>query len=351
MKPIFILSFFALAFLPFSTSALTIDEGTFERGYTLTSEDHILAIHPQTHETTVVETSRDGSIVTVSLDPKGSIEGTLIMDVTNIAGRSLFYRAKSSADWEEVISDVVNGKVHLEGSIKNGQYGWKDYVEVTGKTQRISVNLDAPTVKKGYTIELPGLLKMGIVPDSVQENVTVRLKSDSIETTYPEGLELISPIMSYDVYHPDVAEVTKPILLSMDFQSDSEKEKALYYYDRNQQRWNLVPTTIDYERDEAHAVIWFPFAHIAVFEKPTVSQVGMGSWYGASHIGLASNDYPYGTLLRVTSLRDGRSVVAPVVSTGPFVPGRIVDLTKPAFEQIGDPYHDGVLKVKVEQVF
>jgi len=63
----------------------------------------------------------------------------------------------------------------------------------------------------------------------------------------------------------------------------------------------------------------------------------------------ASKQLPMGTLATVTNLETGKSVRVEVNDRGPFVPGRIIDLSRRA-AAILDMHEDGVTKVKVEAV-
>jgi peptidoglycan lytic transglycosylase len=71
-------------------------------------------------------------------------------------------------------------------------------------------------------------------------------------------------------------------------------------------------------------------------------QVGTASWYGSSFQGkptasgepynmydltAAHPELPLGTLVRVTNLHNGRSVVLRINDRGPVVPGRIIDVS------------------------
>jgi len=61
----------------------------------------------------------------------------------------------------------------------------------------------------------------------------------------------------------------------------------------------------------------------------------------------AHKSYPFGTLLKVTNLRNGQEVVVKVNDRGPFIKGRIVDLSYRAAKEIG-MLNAGVVEVKVE---
>jgi rare lipoprotein A len=58
---------------------------------------------------------------------------------------------------------------------------------------------------------------------------------------------------------------------------------------------------------------------------------------------------PFGTRLRVTNVTNGRSVVVRINDRGPFVPGRVVDLSGSAAESLG-MVERGIVKVKLDVV-
>jgi rare lipoprotein A len=57
----------------------------------------------------------------------------------------------------------------------------------------------------------------------------------------------------------------------------------------------------------------------------------------------------FGTWVKVTNKRNGRSVVVRINDRGPFVKGRVIDLSKSAFSAIANP-RLGVIGVVVEIV-
>ncbi len=63
----------------------------------------------------------------------------------------------------------------------------------------------------------------------------------------------------------------------------------------------------------------------------------------------AHNRLPFGTLIKVKNVENGKTVVVKVNDRGPFVKGRIIDLSKSAFDTIGDR-SSGVIKVKIEVI-
>ena len=64
----------------------------------------------------------------------------------------------------------------------------------------------------------------------------------------------------------------------------------------------------------------------------------------------AHRSLPFGTKVRVTNLLNNRSVTVKINDRGPFIEGRIIDLTRYAFSKIGDT-EQGLIKVKLEVTY
>jgi rare lipoprotein A len=60
-----------------------------------------------------------------------------------------------------------------------------------------------------------------------------------------------------------------------------------------------------------------------------------GEYASAGGLTAAHRSLPFGTLVRVTNDRTGRSVVVRINDRGPFVRGRVIDLTPAAARAIG----------------
>ena len=77
-------------------------------------------------------------------------------------------------------------------------------------------------------------------------------------------------------------------------------------------------------------------------------QGGRASWYAAaSSGGCAHRTLPKGTLVKVTNTANGRSTMCTVNERGPYVDGRIIDLSKGGFDQVAGS-HEGVINVMIE---
>jgi rare lipoprotein A len=89
---------------------------------------------------------------------------------------------------------------------------------------------------------------------------------------------------------------------------------------------------------------------------------GVASWYGPGFIGrrtangeiytareltAAHRTLPFGTLVRVTNLHNGQSVVVRINDRGPFVGERVIDLSQAAAERL-DMIRSGLAWVRLE---
>lgn len=105
--------------------------------------------------------------------------------------------------------------------------------------------------------------------------------------------------------------------------------------------------------------------------KPNVSSVSynelgtmIASWYGPGFHGkltangevynqlamtAAHKDLPFGTFLRITNQKNGKSVIVRINDRGPFIEGRDIDLSMGTALALG-MVQRGVIRVKVEEI-
>jgi rare lipoprotein A len=82
---------------------------------------------------------------------------------------------------------------------------------------------------------------------------------------------------------------------------------------------------------------------------PAWNETGIASWYGVPYHGrraangeiydmnqltAAHRTLPFGTMVRVTSETNGKSVTVRITDRGPFIDGRIIDLSREAAKRI-----------------
>lgn len=96
--------------------------------------------------------------------------------------------------------------------------------------------------------------------------------------------------------------------------------------------------------------------------KPLLTETGLASWYGAPyHNRAASNGkaydmhamtaahrtLPLGSVVRITNIKTGSAALVRITDRGPFIDGRIVDLSLAAAKKV-DVWQAGIAKVKLE---
>jgi rare lipoprotein A len=96
--------------------------------------------------------------------------------------------------------------------------------------------------------------------------------------------------------------------------------------------------------------------------KPVSTEFGNASYYGGRWIGrltangehyrasdctAAHKRLPFNSVVRVTNLKNGKSVIVRINNRGPYAKGRILDLSVVAARKI-DMIGDGIVKVKAE---
>ncbi|MCX8491272.1 MAG: septal ring lytic transglycosylase RlpA family protein [Cyclobacteriaceae bacterium] len=79
------------------------------------------------------------------------------------------------------------------------------------------------------------------------------------------------------------------------------------------------------------------------------SPTASGEKYRASKLTAAHKTLPFGTKVRVTNLANNESVVVTINDRGPFVEGRIIDVSKSAAERLSF-FNQGTAEVKLEIV-
>jgi rare lipoprotein A len=79
------------------------------------------------------------------------------------------------------------------------------------------------------------------------------------------------------------------------------------------------------------------------------TQTANGEKFDTHELTAAHRTLPFGTRLRVTNVATGKSVTVRVNDRGPFIPGRVVDVSYAAAETLG-MVDGGVAKVKLDVV-
>jgi rare lipoprotein A len=162
-------------------------------------------------------------------------------------------------------------------------------------------------------------------------------------------LVLLSLVVAAACGHSQPAHVAVPSAPAV---SDGEAESQP---DRSVEADNNVPGKSGGDADGAEPTI-------PSTTRPLGTETGLASWYGPPyHNRVGSNGevynmhamtaahrtFPLGSVVRVTNLKTGHSALVRITDRGPFIPGRIVDLSLAAAQKV-DVVQPGVAKVKVE---
>lgn len=105
-------------------------------------------------------------------------------------------------------------------------------------------------------------------------------------------------------------------------------------------------------------------AELVIEETPVIIESGLASYYGDRHHNqktasgeryrhelktAAHRTLPLGSVVKVTNQKTGQSIEVKINDRGPFVRGRIIDLSKSAFTAIGNT-SSGLIKVDIQVI-
>ncbi len=82
-------------------------------------------------------------------------------------------------------------------------------------------------------------------------------------------------------------------------------------------------------------------------EKWNGRRTSNGEVFNTNLLTAAHRSLPFGTIVRVTNQSNGKSVIVRINDRGPFKKGRVIDLSKAAFESI-ESINRGLTRVKLE---
>lgn len=256
-----------------------------------------------------------------------------------------------SRSWKKLPTRVDGDHASAPFPLKYGQIAVfefpvpDEHVEFAPKAQQRQMR--AKTQRKDFEVRVPK-------NPQAEAPVHIELKTDAgegIEEMPSPGLQRITPIYSFDV---DASEISPSqfVELRLQYKETDEFAKEIHFWDDQRKAWNPLPSDDEPVEGLVVAQTTLRYAKVAVFSNTAKRAMGQASWYRSRRYprSAANNDYPIGSMLRVTNVENQASVDVRVISSGPFVSGRIVDLTLDAFEAIASPYRDGVIQVHLEKI-
>jgi rare lipoprotein A len=82
----------------------------------------------------------------------------------------------------------------------------------------------------------------------------------------------------------------------------------------------------------------------------TDHRTASGEQFSRHALAAAHKHHPLGCYCKVTNLKNGKYVVVRINDRGPYIRGRVIDLTPAAAAKLGFGYKQGLAKVKVERM-
>ncbi|MDD5567566.1 MAG: septal ring lytic transglycosylase RlpA family protein [Patescibacteria group bacterium] len=360
-----------------TVNEITLDNLTVERGYTVSTSDGIfrLGIMPGALDQEVVVTLKKFETEEVTL-PQGKtlvsqifeydiINGksplnfsrplalTLAYESDNYRDKQIYFWNRLSGEWRALPSRVAWDQNYVQ-AISYLPYSLIAVFEEPNPVHAPAKfdYLAADAAKGAKVAFTDASFQLELTPDAVVSRTIITLEdSPGLPAAVPDDLRLVSPLFRFQLKTEDNSSLKRPISLWLAYQSPNLRKKTIRYWDSVKVGWIELPGQTFYDQKQVQGFIHLPYAMVGVFESEEIYAFeGKASWYPSSKpYGAASNDFDFDTRLRVTNLENGKTVIVTIVSRGPFVPGRVIDLAKKAFNDIGN-CRAGVIRVRVEKI-
>lgn len=295
-------------------------------------------------------------------------------------GRGVFFGDELSvlnAPVSEVRVTVVEDSVPLEVTAHARTVGevFSAIGSPLGEYDRVLPGAET-VVRDGMTIEVVRMRSVTLVVDGDERTVVTRapdvaaLLAEAGETVgdsdevLPSLLHMVSDEMIVELLHVETREETREVSVPFETvtrEDDDVKFGATEVLAEGTKGVATVTERVTFkggeeiDREEISRVVTTAPEDriVATGTKLELGKkhIGVASWYAYKDCDCAANPWlPKGSYVKVTNTANGKSVVVMINDRGPFVPGRIIDLDKTAFEKIASPYRDGVIDVIMEEV-
>ena len=187
---------------------------------------------------------------------------------------------------------------------------------------------------------------------ALKAKTTIKIDNLGSSFIWPWNFSPLSQVYQFDFLDNGQAyDSSQPLHLEIAYTESNNYYKQIFFYDRPQNKWRPLPSVDDPIKKVVKADIHLPYARVAILYNDQVLTVGQASWY--RHKGglfAASPDFKAGTILKVSNLDNGKSVLVTVNDYGPdrsIHPDRVIDLDAVAFTKIAS-LKDGIIRVKIE---
>lgn len=190
----------------------------------------------------------------------------------------------------------------------------------------------AALAQSGFQVTLQQKeIQLSIPANSASEGSMVTAEAlDGYPGTSRENEMHVGPIFRLTASQPLAKSVTYTLKVN---RGGKLLRVWLRKYNEKTKLWDRVVNTIDVSHTWLSASIKDSGIY-AAFESQVI-QEGGASWYRSKKtLVAANNDFPIGSKILVRNVSNNKAVIVKVVSTGPFVTGRAIDLSYDAFKAI-----------------
>lgn len=214
-------------------------------------------------------------------------------------------------------------------------------VKIDGGEQKILTQ--ARTIGELFPLEGMALNEDDIVKPEREAYLTEGLKITMTRVEIREEVKETAILFETKIVEDDELSWRKKITTQKGIPGVKQITYRVAYHDGKEVNRKLLKTEVTKD----------PVAEIVTqgtFIKLGKKHEGGASWYAWTGTMAAANPWlPKGSYVKVTNLENGKSVIVVINDRGPFVPGRIIDLDKVAFQKIAS-IGAGVIRVKMEEI-
>lgn len=220
-----------------------------------------------------------------------------------------------------------------------------------------AVSFTAAAIQDGQTLRLDDGAKAGIFPGAITTDVTITWTAfDGTVPSLPENRAVLGQVYQLSITGPTefTPGMIRPAAVVIPFGA-SFWNRQIWQYDTVTKSWSAMRTKLNTAKTFASTGIKKTNILVAILENRQ-HQEGIASWYCKLRCSSryptlhgTSNDYPVGSMVRVTSHETGKHVDVKIISKWGQPPGRVVDLSWAAYSSLGSS-NKGLTRVTVTPV-
>ncbi|OGY85429.1 MAG: hypothetical protein A2233_02425 [Candidatus Kerfeldbacteria bacterium RIFOXYA2_FULL_38_24] len=228
-----------------------------------------------------------------------------------------------------------------------------------------AINIKAVAVLKPQDVRFGAMvtspkkvLRLGIPKDAVAFKKKLQIELSQISAhaqkvkKLTKNYKLVGNVWRYTLSSPSELALQGEIWLSLTRRQADSRGYAIMFWNDTIGEWQDVSYVYNQEEQQMHFSVNASNALIAVVlpkqkEKQKTKAdyfTGSASWYEAT--GAAMNLVPLGSRVLVENPLTGQKIKVRITSTGPFIPGRIIDLPSAKFAKLAN-LSQGIMTVNV----